>query len=236
MKTIPMIFNQEMVEALVDGRKTVTRRPVESWRLPVECYYKDERYPESKYMSTANNHGRWGFGVFGSTPEAAMENYNGEYKSCAPYSKGDLIWVRETFRQFNSSNECGCSDSPCGCPNNGTYIYKSNGDDGESKWKPSIHMPRIASRLTLRVTGVRCERIQSITDNEAVKEGVPSNEEAKKLAVEDGLTWYEKSSVWFKHIWNRIYSNWDKNPWVWVIEFEVIHKNIDKVIKESGNV
>ena len=209
-----MIFNQQMVKALVDGRKTVTRRPVESWRLPVECSYQDDRYPNSKYMSTASNHSRWGFGVFGETPEAAMENYNGEYKSCAPYNKGDLIWARETFRQFNSSDECGCSDSPCGCPNNGTYIYKENGDSGESKWKPSILMPRKASRLTLRVTDVRCERLQKIGRQQVIKEGFND--------------W-----TGFAFAWSCIYSSsgkgWDESPWVWVIEFEVIHKNVDEV-------
>lgn len=226
MKTIPMIFNQQMVTALVDGRKTVTRRPVESWRLPVECHYQDDRYPESKYMSTANNHGRWGFGVFGATPEAAMENYNGEYQSCAPYNKGDLIWVRETFRQFNSSNECGCSDSPCGCPSNGSFIYKAGGDDGESKWKPSIHMPRKASRLTLRVTGVRCERVQAITDEQARNEGVyPAR--PSSLVMPHYIS--------FMDLWGELYGNWCKNPWVWVIEFELIKSNIDKVIANECN-
>ena len=176
-----------------------------------------------------------------------MENYNGEYKSCAPYSKGDLIWVRETFRQFNSSNECGCSDSPCGCPSNGTYIYKYTGDDGESKWKPSIHMPRIASRLTLRVTGVRCERINNITDESAIKEGLIAREhrfssmeyplvDIGYMASENSNDIYSCPVAAYKDIWNSIYSNWHENPWVWVIEFELINKNIDKVIKESANV
>lgn len=211
MKSIPMIFNQEMVKALVDGRKTVTRRPMK--------------------LLTKDN----GFGCNLNPNEVAGEVNNGNYENSI-FNPGDLIWVRETFRQFNSSDECGCSESPCGCPNDGAYVYKANGDGGESKWKPSIHMPRKASRLTLRVTDVRCELIQNITDESAVKEGMPNSEEAQMLAIESGLTWYEKPKVWYKNLWDKIYKNWHKNPWVWVVEFEVVNKNIDQVIKDDGNV
>lgn len=226
MKTIPMIFNQQMVKALVDGRKTVTRRPVESWRLPVECSYQDDRYPNSKCMSTANNHSRWGFGVFGDTPEAAMENYNGGYSSCAPYNKGDLIWVRETFQAYvNDENEYLDANFKTGqgvtvsYPATDELVEIVDMETGYSscRKKPSIHMPRWASRLTLRVTDVRCERVQQITKVGAINEGF------------DLSNFLGFPRVWFKEVWNSIYSNWDENPWVWVIEFEVIHKNVDEV-------
>lgn len=216
MKSIPMIFNQEMVKALVDVRKTVTRRPMK--------------------LATIDK----GFGCKLNPNEVAGEVNSGNYENSI-FKPGDLIWVRETFRQFNSSEECGCSDSPCGCPNNGAYIYKENGDSGESKWKPSIHMPRIASRLTLRVTGVRCERINNITDESAIKEGLFKQEhnfssmdypldnigyKTSKIST----VIYSCPVIAFKDIWDSIYSNWDKNPWVWVIEFEVMHKNVDEVV------
>lgn len=217
MKAIPMIFNQQMVTALVDGRKTVTRRPMKL---------------ETKDCD---------FGCLLKPNEVAGEVNNDNFQN-APYNKGDLIWVRETFRQFNSSDECGCSDSPCGCPNNVTYIYKANGDSGESKWKPSIHMPRKANRLTLRVTGVRCERLSETDDKSAIKEGIncyqfypddgfPLCDGYTSLPDDGKCVLHTSAKEAYKHLWNSIYSNWDKNPWVWVIEFEVIEKNIDEVIK-----
>ena len=244
-----MIFNQQMVQALVDGRKTVTRRPVEPWRLPVECNFQDERYPESKYMSTANNHNRWGFGVFGDTPEAAMENYNGEYSSCAPYNQGDLIWVRETFQAYvDDENEYLDADFKTGkgvtvsYPATDELVEITDIETGHSslRKKPSIHMPRWASRLTLRVTDVRCERIQRTTDCSAIKEGLFKQEHhfsSMDYPFDNVGYKTSKSSTFicscpviaFKDIWDSIYSNWDENPWVWVIEFEVIRKNVDEV-------
>ena len=250
MKTIPMIFNQQMVKALFDGRKTVTRRPVEPWRLPVECNFQDERYPESKYMSTANNHNRWGFGVFGDTPEAAMENYNGEYSSCAPYNQGDLIWVRETFQAYcepekdylevNFKTGKGVTVS---YPATDELVEIEDMETGNSscRKKPSIHMPRYASRLTLRVTGVRCEQLNNTTNESATKEGIncyqfypddgfPLCDGYTHLPDDGKCALHTSPKEAYKHLWNSIYSNWDENPWVWVIEFEVVHKNVDEVV------
>lgn len=224
MKTIPMIFNQQMVAALVDGRKTVTRRPVEPWRLPVKTGEHGDNYPDSKYMTAANNHSRWGFGLFGETPEAAMENYNGEHKSCAPFNKGDLIWVRETFQAYVTP-EKDYLEASFKAGKGITIYYPATDElveieDMETgnyscRKKPSIHMPRYASRLTLRVTDVRCERVQQIDRQQVIKEGFND--------------W-----TGFAFAWSCIYLNsgkgWDENPWVWVIEFEVIKSNIDKVI------
>ncbi|TVU79897.1 hypothetical protein FQP85_22155 [Pseudoalteromonas neustonica] len=217
MKTIPMIFNQEMVQALVDGRKTVTRRPVEAWRLPVKCTYQDESRPaERTYMSNANNHRRWGFGVFGETPEAAMENYNGEYSSCAPYNKGDLIWVRETLEINCYLDAFYLVDNEVLDLENRDWQYREPEYIGKI---PSIHMPRWASRLTLRVTNVRCERIHQMTKMDAIDEGFDLS----------NLLGFPR--LWFRDVWNSLYSNWDENPWVWVIEFEVIKSNVDEVTK-----
>jgi hypothetical protein len=206
MKTIPMIFNQQMVKALMDGRKTVTRRPLSNQPIKNGSFWDF----------------KWGAG---SSLDYLPILAGHATANAAPCKVGDLIWVRETFRQFNSSDECGCSDSPCGCPNNGTYIYKENGDSGESKWKPSIHMPRKASRLTLRITDVRCERVQLITEESAEKEGV-----APAFIDEFGnCPTPPRFKNGFYKLWDSIYSNWHENPWVWVIEFEVIHKNVDEV-------
>jgi hypothetical protein len=195
-----------MVKALMDGRKTVTRRPLSNQPIKNGSFWDF----------------KWGAG---SSLDYLPILAGHATANAAPCKVGDLIWVRETFRQFNSSDECGCSDSPCGCPNNGTYIYKENGDSGESKWKPSIHMPRKASRLTLRITDVRCERVQLITEESAEKEGV-----APAFIDEFGnCPTPPRFKNGFYKLWDSIYSNWHENPWVWVIEFEVIHKNVDEV-------
>ena len=99
----------------------------------------------------------------------------------------------------------------------------------EVKWKPSIHMPRKASRLTLRVTGVRCERVQQITEESAKKEGA-----APAFIDEFGnCPTTPRFKNGFYKVWDGIYSNWDENPWVWVIEFELIKSNVDKVINNE---
>jgi hypothetical protein len=97
------------------------------------------------------------------------------------------------------------------------YLYKASHDTWihgkklEHWWKPSIHMPKAAARIFLKVTKVRVERVQNITEDEAIKEGFSHG----------GI-----QEVWIKAIdsfistWNKIYENWDDNPWVWVIEFE----------------
>lgn len=163
MKVKPMIFNTEMVKALLDGNKTVTRRP---WK--------------------GNSH--------------------------KPCNTGDLLYVRETFRLYNNSDECGCSDH-CSCPPTGTPLYFATHDDGESKWKPSIHMPRHASRITLKVTDVRIEKLNDLRK---------SYEQVKKEGFDN---WPQ-----FKHVWESIYGQSKPNDYVWAIEFEVIHKNVDKYL------
>ena len=218
MKTIPMIFNQQMVKALADGRKTVTR-------IPMKLVTIDK-----------------GFGCKLNPNEVAGEVNNGNYENSI-FKPADLVWVRETFclgrlDEVDAEHPAdrtlfidqGCSDE--------YYIqkewavYKGAEELDEVKWKPSIHMPRKASRLTLRVTDVRCERVQQITEESAKKEGV-----APAFIDEFGncpTTPRYKND--FYKVWDGIYSNWDENPWVWVVEFEVIDKNIDQVIEASSNV
>lgn len=207
MKTIPMIFNQQMVTALVDGRKTVTRRPMKS-------EIKDHN-----------------FGCFLKSFEVAGEVNNFEYENSA-FKPGDLIWVRETFciGRFDEVDAEHPDDIELiieQCTGDDNYIARQFAyQEGvaeldEVKWKPSIHMPRKASRLTLRVTDVRCERLQQVDKQQAQKEGVHPTGCTKGFWVKA-----------YQMLWDSIYSNWDENPWVWVIEFEVIHKNVDEVINE----
>jgi hypothetical protein len=207
MKVVPMIFNTEMVKALLDGRKTVTRRPVKV------DYERGMKGPV----------------VRGRNGEVSVLSFAPTAGLCPFGNVGDLIYVRETFRLFNHSDECGCSDY-CNCPPSGTPIYLATcGDDSESKWKPSIHMPRTASRLTLKVTNVRIERVQDISEEEAIKEGI--NKHHQLPAFKSPIGYHTSTAYAYEELWNSIYGNWDENPYVWAIEFEVIHQNVDEYLE-----
>ncbi|GHW89961.1 hypothetical protein FXE84_17780 [Vibrio cholerae] len=214
MKVVPMIFNTDMVRALMAGDKVVTRRPVKiDYERGMNGPVVRGRNGEVSVLSFAPIAGLCPFGNF-----------------------GDLIYVRETFRLFNHSDECGCSDY-CSCPPSGTPVYFATcGGDSESKWKPSIHMPRTASRLTLKVTDVRIERVQDITEEQCWKEGVEHidgqfdiHQLSEMAKTFDGT--FEDAKALFACLWDSIYQNWKENPYVWVIEFEVIHQNVDKYLE-----
>jgi hypothetical protein len=219
MKERPILFNTAMVQAILAGRKTQSRRLVPEWQLPSETDGPHDQFPMNRFISIAQRDQRYGFGVFGETAEQCMGNYNKVFKSLCPFGRiGDRLWVRESFRLFNSSNECSCSESPCGCPRNGTPIYRATHDNGESKWKPSIHMPRSACRIILEITNVRVERVIAISDSDAKAEGVEPS------LVGADLNHIAHVAA-FQDLWQSIYGNWDSHPWVWVIEFKVLTTN-----------
>ncbi|EJL6616059.1 hypothetical protein NMS36_000397 [Vibrio cholerae] len=224
MKVVPMIFNTDMVKALMAGDKLVTRRPAKNLSFSELMGFKV---------------GKWALGL-GFTHRQTMNNCISSKLAKCPAQRGDLIYVRETFRLFNHSDECGCSDY-CSCPPSGTPVYFANcGGDSECKWKPSIHMPRTASRLTLKVTDVRIEKLQDITEEQCWKEGIEHidgqfdiyqlSEMAKTF---DGT--FEDAKASFACLWDSIYKDWHQNPYVWVIEFEVIHQNVDQYLQSIKN-
>ena len=185
----PILFNTEMVRAILDGRKTQTRRVIKS--LDGLSFYRAEP-SEDAYEAL----GKWDF-FYGWLEGGVMFDACASVK--APYSIGDILWVRETWNRD-------CCDH---------YIYKADGGsavsagyDKEPRWHPSIHMPREAARIFLRVTDVRVERLQDIDDDGVVAEGL-------------------EIGAQFDELWNRTLSKsdrakfgWDANPWIWVIEFE----------------
>ena len=214
MKAIPMLFQTELVRALLEGRKTATRRPAK----------------------TSYERGMTGPVIRGKNGEVSVLSFAPIAGLCPFGNVGDLIYVRETFAAL------GHNDYQQVNPNHISeiheYRYKAsekesiaNCEDHEVrgyKWVPSIHMPKHASRLTLKVTDVRIERVQDITEDQAKSEGIApgfTNEFGKCPVVPN----YRDG---FFRTWNNIYNNWDQNPYVWVIEFEVIHKNVEQVINE----
>lgn len=217
----PILFNTAMVQAILDGKKSCTRRPV-------------KRTPSNEDPS--------GYGFWKEYSERDKLWYVKDYTHAAiwwtlreyiskfsKYHIGDTIYVRETW---------------CKIPNIGAFkvqtIYKADYKEGELdgiykqfpkaiKWKPSIHMPKVAARIFLNVTDVRIERLKEITEPEALKEGFISSATLNAKGDDyTGLYAHEH----FIDTWDKIYSKkgngWDDNPWVWVIEFERMENNEQK--------
>ncbi len=230
MKERPILFSGPMVLAVLtcakcgkisipfpcehcgstDFQKTQTRRVVKhqspAWGSCVEVVWGDSARKLSCPQPADSAYA--GFEIGGSPG----------YFKC-PYGKpGDSLWVREAWRHYSNTDECGCSDH-CFCPPNGTPIYRATGDDFESKWKPSIHMRREDSRLNLTVKDIRVERVQEISGDDARAEGCPDRyvEGAEKASMD------VMSIEWFGELWDSINGKrapWESNPWVWVVTFE----------------
>lgn len=196
MKERGMIFNGEMVRALLDGRKTQTRRIIKVCTVG--------RDPISKFIQIGKR-------FIGCYPEDVPELI----RECCPYGvPGDRIWVRETWARYNIDQE------------SHDMAYRATTPEDwpeEGRWRPSIHMPRWASRITLEITEVRVERLNDISEEDARSEGI----------IDGGcLTCGEPEPCGcsnpcpdatdaFAYLWQSIYGeeNWNANPWVWVIKF-----------------
>lgn len=195
MKERPVIFNGEMVRAILDGRKTQTRRTLNWKRQP---------YTE---MAERDDGSLW--------PWAEDGERGGDIWFSCPFGEvGDRLWVRETFAghyldddQIQDIKDGRCK-AKCLCEYRADY-----GDDAECAdgWTPSIHMPRWASRITLEITAVRVERLNDISDGDAIHEGCSTADMKSGDCVADV----------FARLWASIYGveSWNANPWVWVIEF-----------------
>lgn len=197
----PILFSAPMVRAIIDGRKAQTRRvmkPQPEYRSPPACVDGVPWLWKNVWFSHGKPQGKW------------------------PYKSGDRLWVRESIYvdlidfdykrppkdrdmlYYRADGEC-CQQIPeCSCA-----------EVGKPKWRPSIHMPRWASRLTLEVTDVRVQRVQEIGHQDAMAEGCAGCADTSLLPVED-----------FKGLWDSINAKrgygWSENPWVWAITFRMI--------------
>lgn len=201
MNEKPILFNAEMVNAILSGRKTQTRRIM--------------KVQPSEHFHPQTIHGAMDFTAHWYTPgvidkdgylQPARKDVFGvadedEGYTCPLGAVGDQLWVRETFGKYRAA--------PSG------FVYRADGElpcGDPERWTPSIHMPPWASRINLLITGVRVERLQDISDADALAEGVSANEHSPARYV-------------FGSLWQSIYGadnpkSWQANPWVWVIEFE----------------
>jgi hypothetical protein len=234
MKERPILFNTAMVQAILAGRKTQTRRALSKnqvWAME----YMGGSDDEGKEFDFAGIHYGKPIGDNGKEGNAQWLAYCTEYpeEGCIPIGNGlgaigDRLWVRETFRPWHENDlYCGCYDI-CNCPSepvtpacylaDGHIIEQEDREEHGIKWKPSIHMPRRACRIILEITSVRVERLQDIAEADAVAEGFD-------MPAAEGMDWKFKAKHNFKFQWDLIYKNWNENPWVWVIEFKVLTTN-----------
>lgn len=204
MKDIPILMNAAMVLAVLDGRKTQTRRLVKS------------SYGSGDIVFVASK-GKNNWWPFASDDGESTSLNNGTEKPLkCPYGEpGDRLWVRETFHSFEDSSTGEIHT-----------VYRAT-DGYECTWTPSIHMPRRASRLTLEVVAVRVERLKDISAEDATKEGIQffytDDEEDTYYAIERNKTpCAETPQAVFAMLWDSIYGSWNADPWVWVIEFKKI--------------
>ncbi|MDH0718217.1 hypothetical protein [Acinetobacter junii] len=209
MSLRPILFNTPMVKAILEGRKTQTRRvmrrqpdKVERFKHGVETADTDARYAILRCYNRPKMFKKCNSGWF------ADASYKTPFTE---FNVGDHLWVRETWRKYDC-DECPCYEY-CNCPPHGTYLYYADCLDDEAKWKPSIHMPRSASRILLEITNIRVERVQDISEADATAEGM--------IADDDYC-----AEEYFSILWNELNGwaekGWNANPWVWCIEFRVI--------------
>ncbi len=201
----PILFNTDMVRAILDGRKTVTRR-------------RPSKRTEDKWF----DYTEWVAAV--KTPGSTSLKENEFYEQYPPYLPGDILYVRETWGEGYEE---------------GTYIYKADDklanlpefkESSKLIYHPSIHMPKEAARIFLKVTNVRVERLQDMPHDGPLKEGIHYCE------CPGGFAWKSDTDMYncyttpmgcMKALWDStikksdIYQyGWDANPWAWVIEFE----------------
>jgi hypothetical protein len=188
MKERPILMNREMVQATKELIKTHTRRINGLDKINI----KPNMWKYSGVEADGIHHLFW-----------FADGINTELVKC-PYGKvGDRLWVRETFR-------------PSEDPLSNSIFYRADEEYHKGAgWKPSIHMPRWASRLTLEIIDIRVERVQDISHRDALAEGVSYD-----VSKEGGAPVPRFHALWDSINASRGYS-WDSNPWVWVIEFKV---------------
>lgn len=219
-KERPILFNGAMVRAILEGRKTVTRRPVKGGQIPTECH--DEPDPAFRWSAIGQHDRRYGFNVFGAT-EGECAKQLAEYGRCPYGQPGDRLWVRETFAAL-SAGEYEPVKPRYGYGQEIRFAATdplSDCDVGVRgyAWRPSIHMPRWACRILLEVTDVRVERLQDITYEQAAAEGI-QRDHRMWFATDEGGKAFQHPEHAFAELWRKTGGDWHANPWVWVVEFK----------------
>ncbi|WP_176331044.1 hypothetical protein [Burkholderia vietnamiensis] len=236
MKERPILFSGPMVRAILEGRKTQTRRIV---KLP-------HTNPLGVWEPTTiggENGGRTAGGETVPLQGAIWHTRTGDCLTSPHGQPGDRLWVRETWKTRTSHS---CALDTCDCADvwvdyqaagDGVYFPERKIDENwtmpeaalKGQWVPSIHMPRWASRITLEITGVRVERLQSISESDAESEGaiygplLPMGWNKSNCMSDDACMRSRFAALWDRLNATRGHG-WDVNPWVWTIEFRRIER------------
>lgn len=210
MKERPILFNGAMVRAILDGSKTQTRRIVKQQPLLHTTHWDSSTSDPSLWMgigpseATGGTRQTWGW-------------------SRCPFGQvGDQLWARETFSAMGDKDIHAAK-----------IYYRADGDDS-GIWTPSIYMPRWASRIQLEITGVRVERLNSITNEDSIAEGAKFTDFGKDKCGQQRDGWrcdrvptkaedaLGSARSAYANLWESIngVNSWDDNPWVWVIDFK----------------
>lgn len=224
----PILFNTEMVKAILDGRKTVTRR-VANINPEIACNYGEHEFILDNFtggQATGFVCRKCGFGV--SPPHSRYPVGTSVFRP--RYRPGDILYVRETWGNYSYDNT----------ESSATYfMYRADFPDNTTgywyepehihfcdfpRWRPSIHMPKEAARLFLWVKNVWVERLRDITTTGLQNEGIiPNGYISQYSCMTEFEYWFDRfKALWdstIKHVDLEKYG-WDANPWVWVIEFE----------------
>ena len=199
MKEHPILFSTDMVKAILEGRKTMTRRVIKP--QPTDAGLEFATACEGEFSAWQDD---------GLNLDEHSED-GGPCQRICPYGQvGDRLWVRETFVLTNYQTPVYRADFK---DVNGYYWSSIASDPKDVKWKPSIYMPRWASRINLEITEIRVERVQEIRGWDCISEGCPKIEASTGLARQ-----------WFTTLWDSLNAKrgygWESNPWVWVISFK----------------
>jgi hypothetical protein len=214
MKERPLLFNGEMVRAILDGRKTQTRRVIKPQPVHAQVHEHNGK------VLYDGEHRLWWWKNHSWDRLLDAESERKQLAKFSPYGQpGDRLWVPEGWRTTPGYDSWKPSELP-------ERVYLQYSDESTNcgewldwgKWRPSIYMPRWASRITLEVTDVRVERVQEISPSDAKAEG-----DKERSGFPEYHAHGAKCHVnWFRDLWNSIYGerSWEENDWVWVVEFK----------------
>lgn len=238
----PILFNTEMVKAILDGKKKVTRRVIKPQPKSLLCYAFMGANCGKWIYPSENTHKYWGdkYKLSESLSEADMC-----IKWTPPFHTDDILYVRETWCKYD--NDHVVDGQKYAYRADATLVSEEARKKLGYKWKPSIHMPKEATRIFLRVTDVRVERLQDMTEDDAFREGwrgpwcehkvfenypdspIPCMAAASSECPKDPPCDHSVPELFGTDIWNETIKKsdldrygWQANPWVWVISFERI--------------
>lgn len=210
MKERPILFSGPMVRAILEGRKTQTRRVIKP-QPTIDWHYRTWWDRQTYAWTTCH--------------PLNIEYQNQIQKIKCPYGQpGDRLWVKETWCDVYDIKNMNFPPRKTKDCTNFYYCADYTNGDMVIKWRPSIHMPRRASRIILEIDEIRVERVQDISNDDAFAEGVLPNWTKSR----SGYTTENPapSGAAFANLWESINAKrgygWETNPWVWVIKFHVV--------------